>query len=149
MVFKILHKRGFRCKIITAISNQLFALVGVAYVDDCYLMQTGSDPVEVLTSMQELINSWGCLTEVTGGGLRTDKIWYHLIDYIWKRGNWIARDPEVHIELMATDMPCKRKVLFRLQCNEAVEMLGVWMAPDGNSEKLVTYLKSKVVEWEG
>ena len=55
--------------------------MGFAYVDDCDLMQIGSDPTEVLKSMQKLINSWGTLMEVTGGALRTDKSWYYLLDY--------------------------------------------------------------------
>ena len=73
MVFEVLHKRGFDCDIITSISKQLFTLVEFVYVDDCDLMQSGRDPSEVLSSMQELINSWGVLMEVTGAALRTEK----------------------------------------------------------------------------
>ena len=50
-VFEVLHKRGFRCSFNTAISKQLFILVSFAYVDDCNLIQTGNDPVNVLASM--------------------------------------------------------------------------------------------------
>ena len=82
VVFEILHKRGFGCEIISSISKQLLVLVGFAYVDDCDLMHKGRNPCEVLTSMQNLINSWGSLMEVTGGALCTDKSWYYLIDYI-------------------------------------------------------------------
>lgn len=147
VVFKILHKRGFGCKIITSISKQLFTLVGFAYVDDCDLMQTGCDPIEVLTSMQKLINSWGSLMEVTGGVLRTDKSWYYLIDYIWKQGKWVATDPDIGIDLMADDISGKRLTLFRLRCDEAAEMLGVWMAPDGSRSKVASELKASAVEW--
>ena len=75
VVFDVLHKRGFTSNIVSEISKQLFALVGFAYVDDCDLIQTGNDPVVVLRSMQELINSWGGLIDVTCGTLQTDKSW--------------------------------------------------------------------------
>ena len=46
-----------------------------SYVDDCDLIKSGTEPVEVLSSMQELINSWGSLMEVTGGALSVEKSW--------------------------------------------------------------------------
>ena len=82
VVFEVLHRREFRCSIITAISKQLLVLVGFSYVDYCDLIQTGSDPVEVLASIEELINSWGSLMEVTGEALRTEKSWFYLVEYV-------------------------------------------------------------------
>ena len=38
VVFEVLHKREFGCKITTAISKQLYIMVGFAYVDDFDLM---------------------------------------------------------------------------------------------------------------
>ena len=57
----------------SAISKQLFVLVGFTYVDDCDLFQTGQDPIVVLESMQQLINSWSELVEETGGVLEPNK----------------------------------------------------------------------------
>ena len=51
IIFEVLHKRGFAVEFCTSISRELFKLVGFAYVDDSDLMQMGSDPVEVLSSM--------------------------------------------------------------------------------------------------
>ena len=56
-----------------AISKELFKLVGFAYVDDSDLLQTGSDPIAMLASMQELINGWSSLIDVTGGALSVEK----------------------------------------------------------------------------
>ena len=103
--------------------------------------------MEVLTSMQDLINSWGIL-EVICGALRTEKSWYYLINYIWKQGKWIATDPDISIDLMAYDMNGKRIRLSHLRCDEAVKILGVWMDPDNNSKKVVSVLKACTVEWE-
>ena len=82
IIFDILHTRGFAPDIISSISKQVFTLIGFAYVDDCDLFQVGHYPIEVLESMQALINSWGSLIEVTSGCIRTDKSWWYLMDFV-------------------------------------------------------------------
>jgi hypothetical protein len=84
IIFEVLHKRGFAVGFCTSISRELFKLVGFTYVDDSDLMQMGSDPVEVLSSMQSLIKSWGELMDVTGGALSIEKSWWYMIEYIWR-----------------------------------------------------------------
>jgi hypothetical protein len=42
-------------------------------VDDCDLIQTGKDVVEVMTSMQQVVDSWTNQVEVTGGALEPSK----------------------------------------------------------------------------
>ena len=56
-------------------------LIGFSYVDDCDLIQTGQDAVEVLTSMQQVVDSWTDQVEVTGGVLERSQSWYYLVDY--------------------------------------------------------------------
>jgi hypothetical protein len=36
--------------------------------------------------MQDLINSWGELIDVTGGALSVEKSWWYMIDYNYKKG---------------------------------------------------------------
>ena len=50
---------------------------------------------------------------------------------------------------MATDMSGQRLALKHLKCNEAAEMLGVWMAPSGDRKKLISELRATAVEWGG
>ena len=147
VIFKILHKRGFSSNITSAISKQLFTLIGFAYVDDCDLFQVGNNPLEVLASMQSLINSWGNLMEVTGGSIRADKSWWYLIDYVWKRGKWVGNDSCMDMDLIATDSNGELVSLKRLRCDQAAEMLGIWLAPDGNKQKVIRVLKKKALEW--
>ena len=101
VIFEILHKRGFSVDITSSISIEIFKIVGFAYVDDCDLIQSGSDPLTVLESTQELINSWGSLMEVTGGALSPEKSWWYLVDYVWYRGKWTANDAEGYYDLIA------------------------------------------------
>ena len=147
IVFEVLHKRGFATKFCTSLSKQIFQLVGFAYVDDCDLVQVGTNPVEVLESMQQLINSWGSLMEVTGGALSVEKSWWYLVDFVWKRGKWVAKDAETELDLVATSSKGERVSLRRLRAHEASKMLGVWVAPDGSHTKLIREQKISAIEW--
>ena len=102
LIFDILHKRGFTSKIMSSICKQLFTLIGFVYTYNCNLFRVVTDLVEDLTSIQSLINSWEYLMEVTGSTIRTDKSWWCLIKYEWKRGKWIVSNPDVGIDLVAT-----------------------------------------------
>ena len=82
IIFDVLHKRGFAVEFCTTVSKEVFKLVGFAYVDDSDLLTIGSDPIEVLTSMQQLINSWGELMDVTWGSLSVEKSWWYMLEYI-------------------------------------------------------------------
>ena len=59
----------------------MFVLIGFSYVDDCDLIQTGHDAVEVMTSMQQVVDSWTDQGEVAVGVLKHSKSWYYLVDY--------------------------------------------------------------------
>ena len=147
IIFEILHKRGFAVEFCTSISKELFCLVGFAYVDDSDLIQTGSDPVQVLNSMQELINSWSELMDVTGGAISVDKSWWYMIDYVWKRGKWIAVDADNNMDLVATSSSGERISLKRLHANESSKMLGIHVTPNGNKDELIKDLKTTAINW--
>ena len=149
LIFEILHKRGFSATISSSISKQLFTLVGFAYVDNSDLIQVGSTPLEVLASMQSLINSWGSLMEVTGGVIRTDKSWWYLIDFVWKQGQWVATDPLIDIDLIATNSKGENISLQHLRSHEASEMLGIWITPNGDKTKTIQQLKVAALDWAG
>ena len=147
IIFEILHKRGFAVQICNSISKQLFYLVGFAYVDDCDLIQSGSTPQEVLGSMQELINSWGSLMEVTGGALSVDKSWWYLVEFVWKKGKWVTRDACLDMDLIALSPQGVPVSLKRLHASDASEMLGVWLAPDGGKDKFIKVQKQAALNW--
>ena len=69
------------------------------------------------------------------------------MDYVWNRDKWCVRNPEVDIDLVATDPDGELNSLKRLQSSEASEMLGVWIAPDGNHRKIVQELRKAALEW--
>ena len=147
IIFDVLHKRGFAVEFCTTVSKEVFKLVGFAYVDDSDLLTIGSDPIEVLTSMQQLINSWGELMDVTGGSLSVEKSWWYMLEYIWRRGKWVAVDAGPGLDLVAKTSGGTEISLKRLQTHESSKMLGIWIAPDGNKKKLITEMKNEAINW--
>ena len=61
-----------------------------------------------------------------------------IIDFVWKGGKWVAEDPEVGLDLIANDSNGRRVSLKKLRCNEASEMLCVWITPNGDKKRQLT-----------
>ena len=51
--------------------------------------------------MQRLIQQWGDLMEVTGGALASDKSYWYLFVYTWKKGKWEATDAGSDFDMFA------------------------------------------------
>ena len=101
--------------------------------------------MNVLESMQSLINSWGSLVQVTGGCIEINKSWWYLVDFVWHRGSWVTMDPLEGADLQATTADGSQVSLRRLCHHEAAEMLGLWTAPSGSRKKLLNVLKTKAI----
>ena len=135
VVFDILHKRGFGVDVTSSISKDFFKIVGFAYVDNYDLIQSGSDPLTILASIKDLINSWSSLMEVTGGALSAEKSFWYLVYYVWHRGKWIVHDAGGGYNLIGADPTGERVALSRLSCSDSSEMLGVWVTPNWDTSK--------------
>lgn len=51
------------------------------------------------------------------------------------RGKWLAEDPEVGIDLMVKDVDGKTVSLKKLTSNDAADVLSVWIASSGDTQK--------------
>ena len=80
----------------------------------------------------------GDLMEVTGGAIRIDKSWWYLVEYVWKRGKWKASDYTGTMDLVAAGSDGEMVSLQKLRCDEAAEMLGIWLAPNGDTSKQIS-----------
>ena len=83
--------------------------------------------------------------EVTGGAIRADKSWWYLIGYVWKRGKSVGTDSCLDVNLIAMDSENKLVSFKRLRYDQAAEILGVWLTPDGNKKEIISVLKQKVL----
>ena len=69
------------------------------------------------------------------------------MEYVWKRGKWVAQDAGLPYDLVAYTSDGDSISLQRLFADEASEMLGVWIAPNGNTDTLVTNMRKIALAW--
>ena len=62
-----------------------------------------------------MINSWGGLMKVTGAVVKTEKCWWYLLDYVWRRGKWVCVDSSLDTDLIATNSDGEQVSLKRLK----------------------------------
>lgn len=148
VIFDILRKKGFCDTFCMCLSWELFELVGFVFVDDADLIQSGADADEVLEKTQLLLDEWRDLMAVTGGAIETKKSYFYIIEYKKQKGKWKAFDPNIgDEELTVLDKDGNRCTLDRLSCGEAAEMLGVWVAMNGDKSMQIEVLQKKVLAW--
>lgn len=78
---------------------------------------------------------------------KIEKCWWYLLDYVCKHGKWICIDSLIDKDLVATNSDGEQVSLKRLRMDEAAEMLGVYLSPNGNTTKCISILKEKTVQW--
>ena len=146
-IFDILHKNGYGSSFCYAISRGLYTICGFAYVDDCDLFYLGNTPDEIIIGMQSMLTLWDELMEVTGAAIAPDKCWWYLVDFTWKRGRWKYSDTptEHHLKVRNKD---GASVQLEYQSHAvAKEMLGVYLAPNGQQKTQLAKMKSKAELW--
>ena len=145
VIFKILHKRGHSTTFCTSLSRMLFEMLGFSYVDDCDLIQAKSTITETVDSMQALIDDWTKYMLVTGGKVEATKSWWYYGQVTWKKG-W--KIDNVHIEKnLSITFEGTPTNLKRLGVQDSSEMLGIWMAPNGNHHKMKRHLRQTTLAW--
>ena len=95
--------------------------------------------------MQESIDTWEAAAKTTGGSIAVDKSWFYLIHFEWQNGQWSYGDMT---NVLKDDLNCKdkngeRQHLQYIKPDQAQEMLGVFLAPDGNNTQQIKEMKKK------
>ena len=146
-VFESLHAQGYSTTFCSALSLALLRLCGFSYVDDCDLIADGLTVGAVYRRLQTILTEWDHLMQVNGAALATDKCWWYLVDFEWKLGKWKYVSPLPTHALVARDKSGRIQSLERLHHSQSREMVGVTLAPDGNSKEQVQSLRSKTKKW--
>ena len=147
-LFDMMRRKGFGTKIVTPITNETKNLVGFAFVDDTDVLAStprNNNPDTTMQKMQQTITYWEKAAKVTGGAIAPSKSWYYLIHFEWKNGKWSYGDMN---NVLEDSLKCldKNNVIHELRNkapSEATEMLGVFLAPDGNNDKQLEEFLSK------
>jgi len=104
----------------------------------------------VVQQSGDLMEVTGDLMEVTGGALNLNpsKSYWHMVEYAWKHGKWIAADVDLgDFDLVARAADGEFISLTRLNCDDKSEMLGLWMSPSGQNKKMINSLCLAAVNW--
>ena len=148
-VFEELHARDYSSSFCYALSTGLYKLCGFSYVDDCDLLADGDTATEVHDKLQTVLTLWDKLMEVNGAAIAPDKCWWYLIDFVWSAGKWKYKDAGRDKVLKVRDKDNNIASLKYLSASEAKEMVGVFLAPDGNQEAQWDALLKKAQIWAG
>ena len=146
-IFQILHNEGYGTTLQSAITRNSLKTCGFSYVDDCDLICTGSNPRRVAVRLQAILKAWDRYMQVTGAAIAPDKCWWYLVDYKWSRGLWKHHHAGRDLVLRVRD---KNKRIHAKPClkpDEAKEMVGVFLSPDGKQTEQLTQLKLKAQKW--
>lgn len=150
-VLNMLREEGFGAAFEASISGDRIHFVGYAFVDDTDLITTLSldaTCAEVGLAMQRALDAWEGGIRATGGAIVPTKSFWYLVDFKWQRGEWSYKSIDsTPGELTVLDLDGRRCTLRRLAAHEADKTLGVYLAPDGNNDAQVKYLRTKAVTW--
>jgi hypothetical protein len=112
------------------------SLSAILYVDDTDLlhlnMEQDESVWEVHWSLQQSINNWGKLLIATGGSLKPNKCFYHLLDFAWsaKEGWQYIAQHEDGRAVITVPMPDGTVVLIsHIAVDDAQKTLGVVTCP--------------------
>lgn len=152
-LLEALRNQGFGTHFLTATSGSLLRFCGYMFVDDMDLAQTGNTveetPGQVGERMQQNINMWEGLVNVSGGALNIQKCAWWLISFKWSQdGEWeYEKIEEQPHQLVAKDFDGAIKVVERKEHNMAFETLGVKLAPSGDAMEALNALEAKANQW--
>ena len=110
------------------------------YVDDTNIFIIGRHPQEsmpiVVNRAQSLVKRWCNTFWVSGGVLGPNKCWWRIIDFEFKNGQWKYKN---HTNVFKIEIPDAESTLHDVKMfssSQAMEVLGVWLAADGNIKPL-------------
>ena len=147
-MFEMLHSLGLANIMGTPISGTDLVLIGFAYVDDSdlFVYSIKDDISTTAAKMQKIIDSWEKSAKVTGGAISPSKCWWYMIEFEWSEEcewKYVSMNDEQNINMYVNDHEGQRHMIKYLPPNVANEMLGVYLAPDGNNCTQIQQMTSK------
>jgi hypothetical protein len=147
IIFAILKQTGFQNTFASPIRHVSLELAGFAYVDDSDLIQVEDSVEKVVDNMRKQLKTWIDAIGVTGGVLAPHKCWWYLVMFKYQLGQWRACLPRGDFRLWITSNRNEKVEVTRLEPADGNNMLGVYLAPDGNNKQQVQYLRDKAQHW--
>jgi hypothetical protein len=130
------------------------SLLAILFVDDTDLIHINMEADESIFDVHEAIQrateNWGRLLIATGGTLKPDKCFYHLINFAWtQKGGWqyIAHHKEAGANLHVPLPDGKMAAISHLAVDTTQKTLGVTTCPSGNSAGSLNQMRDKAKKW--
>ncbi len=154
MILRAHGKKGHGAQFVAPMSCVKRHLSAILYVDDTDLlhlnMERDKSVWEVHRSLQQSIDNWGKLLIATGGSLKPDKCFFHLLDFAWSaKGGWqyIAHHEDRRAVITVpmpdgTVAPITHKAV-----DDAQKTLGVVTWQSGSSNGSLLQMKEKTQKW--
>jgi hypothetical protein len=146
--------KGHGAHFIVPMSHVHSSLSAILYFDDTDLLHLNMDDdktiFETHAALQCTIKNWGKLLIATGGTLKPEKCFFHLIDFQWTwQGGWqyIGHHED---ETAAVFVPLPNSLTAPIQhraVDNAQKTLGIITCPSGNSTGSLTQMKEKTKKW--
>jgi hypothetical protein len=151
-IFNMLRSMGLGMKLLSPISRMNLFLVGFGFVDDTDLAISSDDyssARDAASALQQAVTAWEGGLRATGGALEPSKSLWYPIEFGWKLGEYYYESiKECNVEQRSVRDPAGQ--IRTLQCYEssqAVQTLGVLLAPDGNMDAQFEYMLETAQSW--
>jgi hypothetical protein len=146
--------KGHGAQFIALMSLIQCSLLAILYVDNTDLLHINMDAEELIdkvhTAIQIAIANWGKLLIATGGSLKLEKCFYHLINFTWTRkGGWqyIAHHEDKGAAMFVPLPDGTMAPISHLAVDDVQKSPGVVTCPSGNSAGGLRQMKEKAKKW--
>ena len=137
----------------SAISQRLFLLAAIIYVDDTDLIHWakfyGMTDDDFISDVQNGVTDWGKLVQASGGSLKQSKSFWYLLSWKFVRGvptlKTQANLPDTSLLIPQPDG--SSLLIDRCDNSETKKTLGVWNNPLNDYEAPLKELKDIGLEW--
>jgi hypothetical protein len=135
------ERAGHGTTCIAPISGKLLRFLGFSFVDNAYLSDCANDMNtkggEMVASFHQFMNRWNGDLRATGGLIAVAKTRWFLVDFKWTRLDYEYRTiADIPGNITLPDANGQDYVVAREEVSTASKSLGVWLALDGNQDKL-------------
>jgi hypothetical protein len=146
--------KGHDTQFIAPMSQVRRSLLAILYVNDTNLLHLNMERDELVqevhAALQWSIENWGKLLVATGGSLKPDKCFFHLLDFAWtKKGGWqYVAHHEDETAVITVPMPDGTVApIMHRAVDDPQKTLGVVTCLSGNSKGSLQQMKEKTQKW--
>jgi hypothetical protein len=154
MILQAHGAKGHGAHFLAPIFHVRRSLSAILYVDNTDLLHLNMECHELVldihVALQHSIENWGKLLIATGGCLKPDKCFFHLMDFAWtKKGGWqyVVHHEDITATITVPMPDGTMSPITHQAVDNAQKTLGVVTCPSGNSKGSLLQMKKKTQKW--